>query len=125
MKGFCSMDATSIILLIGLVSFWGAIGVAIGFLVRFRKTLDTLESTLGQVQTDLAELTPVITETLGEVEKTGQEVGQTAAEVRILARRANSGSAPVVIGGAVSYLPLAIGAFKMIQPLFNRKKRSK
>ena len=117
------MDATSIILLIGLVSFWGAIGIAAGFLFRFRKTLDAVEASLAQVQSDLAELTPALASAMQEVEKTGQEVGQTAAEVRVLTRRVNAGSAPAVIGGAVSYLPAAIGVFNMIKPLFSRRRK--
>lgn len=117
------MNATSIILLIGLVSFWGAIGIAAGFLFRLRKTLEALEVSLAQVQADLAELTPAMASAIQEVEKTGQEVGQTAAEVRVLTRRVNAGSAPVVIGGAVSYLPVAIGLFNLIKPLFSRRRK--
>lgn len=116
------MDATSIILLIGLVSFWGAIGIAAGFLIRFKKTLETLESSLNRLQSDMAELTPVLSGALLEIEKTGQEVGQTAAEVRVLTKRVNAGSTPAVIGGAVSYLPAAVGLFRLVRPLFNRRR---
>ena len=115
------MNATSIVLLVGLVSFWGALGLAAGFFIRLRKTLETLEATLNRVQGDLAELTPVMSETLREMEKTGQEVGQTAAEVRVLTRKVNACSAPAVIGGAVSYLPAAVGLIKLVKPLFSRR----
>ena len=117
------MDAVSVILLVGLVSFWGAIGLMAGCFIRFRKTLESFEATLSRVQEDLAELTPVLSETLREVEKTGHEMGQTSAEVRVLAKRVNAGAAPSMIGGAVNYLPIAIGAFKMIRPLFSKRKK--
>lgn len=117
------MNATAIILLVGVVSFWTAAVVMGMFLLRFRKTLETLENTLNDVRTDLNELTPAVSGTLREVEKTGQEVGQTAAEVRILAKRVNTGSTPTAISGAVSYLPAVMGLFKLIAPMFRRKQR--
>ncbi len=117
------MNATSIILLVGLISFWGAIGLMVIAMIRFRKTLDTLEATLTRVQNDLAELSPALSDTLHEVEKTGQEVGQTAAEVRYLAKRVNGGPAPDALRGVVGYLPAAIGIFRLVKPLFHRRKK--
>lgn len=117
------MNATSIILLVGLVSFWGAIGLMVISMIRFRKTLEALEATLTRVQNDLTELSPALAETLQEVEKTGQEVGQTAAEVRVLAKRVNRGPAPDIFSGVVGYLPAAVGVFRLVKPLFTRRKK--
>lgn len=117
------MNATSIILLVGLISFWGAIGLMVISMIRFKKTLEALEATLTRVQNDLAELSPALSETLQEVEKTGQEVGHTAAEVRYLAKRINGGPAPDALRGVVAYLPAAIGLFRVVKPLFSRGKK--
>lgn len=119
------MNATSIILLVGLVSFWGFIGLLVSYLLRFRRTLDSLEETLGRVRSDLAEITPRLSDTLLEMEKTGQEVGQTASELRVLTGRINSGTTPAVIGGAVTYLPAAVGVLKLLGPLFRKRKRGR
>ena len=117
------MSATAIILLVGVVSFWTAAVVMGMFLLRFRKTLETLENTLNHVRSDLNELTPAVSGTLREVEKTGQEMGQTAAEVRILAKKVNAGSTPTAISGAVSYLPAVMGLVRLVAPMFRRKQR--
>jgi len=119
------MNATSIIMMTGVVSFWGAMVLMVMFFNRLRVTMKSIETTLASVQSDLAELAPAISSTLQEVEKTGQEVGQTAVEVRSLARNVNSGSALSLISGTVRYLPAAIGLFRLAKPLFSRKRRSK
>lgn len=118
------MNATSIVLLIGVVGLWGVFGLLLTFFVRLRNTIENMETALVKVQSDLAELTPAISDALREVEKTGQEVGLTAAEVRVLARKVNSSSVPSFMGGAVGYLPAAIGVINMIRPLFSRRRRS-
>ncbi|PIE52742.1 hypothetical protein CSA37_04795 [Candidatus Fermentibacteria bacterium] len=117
------MSATAVILLIGVVSFWAGIAVLGVFLLRLRKTLESMESTLKAVEINVNELTPAMTDTLREMEKTGREVGHTAAEVRVLAGKVNAGSAPKVISGAVNYLPAVAGAVRLIVPLFKRGRR--
>jgi|GEM_PF-852743 len=119
------MDATSIVLLAGVCSFWIVAGLIASLLGKTRRVLESVESTLEEVRSDLAQLTPVLSDTLREVEKTGHEVGQTAAEVRTLARRVNMGSAVSVasaVSGTVRYLPAAVALFKLVRPVFKRKK---
>ena len=117
------MNATSIVLLVGVVGLWGVFGLLIILFNRLRQTIDIMEATLVKVQSDLAELTPTISDALREIEKTGQEVGLTAAEVRILTRRVNSGTTPSFIGGAVGYLPAAMAVISLIKPFFSRRRR--
>jgi len=117
------VDATSIVLLVGVCSFWVAVGFMVALFGKTRKTLESLEKTLDSVRGDLGRLTPVLSDTLSELEKTGHEVGQTAAEVRVLTRRVNSGSGAAVVSNTMNYLPAAVAAFKMIKPLFARNRR--
>jgi len=119
------MNATSIVLLVGVCSFWVAVGVMVALFGRTRKTLESLEKTLDSVRGDLSQLTPVLSDTLTELEKTGHEVGQTAAEVRVLTRRVNAGSGASIVSNTVNYLPAAVAAFKMIKPLFGKSRSRK
>ncbi|MCK5786912.1 MAG: hypothetical protein KAH54_10205 [Candidatus Sabulitectum sp.] len=119
------MSATSIVLLIGVCSFWVFVGVLLALFIRARKVLEGMENTLGEIRSDLAELTPVLSDTLQEVEKTGQEMGATASEIRVLTTRINSGSAASVVSGTVSYLPAALTVLKMIKPLIERVRSRK
>ncbi len=70
-------------------------------MIRFRKTLDTLEATLTRVQNDLAELSPALSDTLHEVEKTGQEVARPPPRSGILQKgqRRTGAGCPAGSGG--------------------------
>ena len=114
------MDATSIVLLVGVCSFWIVMGIALALFGRTRKVLDKLEETLGEIRNDLASLTPVLADTLQELENTGHEVGQTASEVKVLTRKINSGSTASVVSGTVNYLPAALAILKAVRPLVDR-----
>jgi hypothetical protein len=119
------MDATSIVLLAGVCSFWIVAGLMASLLGKTRRVLESMEKTLEEVRSDLAQLTPVFSDTLREVEKTGQELGQTAAEVRLLARKVNTGSAVSAlsaISGTAFYLPAALAVFKLVRPIFKKRK---
>jgi len=119
------MSATSIVLLIGVCSFWVVVGVLLALFGRIRKVLEGMGDTLDEIRGDLSRLTPVVSDTLQEVEKTGHEVGQTASEIRVLTRRINSGAAGSAVSGAVNYLPLVVSAFQAARPLFDRIKSRK
>lgn len=116
------MNATSIVLLIGVCSFWVVVGILFALFGRTRKVLEEMEKTLGEIRSDLAQLTPVLSDTLQEVEKTGHELGETASQIRVLTTRINSGSAASVVSGTVNYLPAALTLFKVIKPLVERMK---
>ena len=118
------MNATSIVLLVGVVSFWTVAGILFALFGKTKKTLDKLEQTLEEVKIDLAQLTPVLSSTLQEIEKSGREVGKTASDVRILTERFNSSSSSTVVSGAVNYLPVAMALVKLIKPFFSKNKNS-
>ncbi len=111
------MNATSIVLLVGVVSFWVIAGYLIALFGKTRKTLESLEQTLDEVKNDLSQLTPVFSDTLIEMEKTTREVGQTATEVKALTGRFNSSVSSTVVNGTVNYLPAALALFKIIKPI--------
>lgn len=117
------MSATAIILLIGVVSFWVAVAVMSMFLLRFRRTIEDMEKTLGTVQNHLNDLAPTLSDTLKEMEKTGREVGSTASEVRMLAGKVNASGTPAVISGAMNYIPAVAGAIRLLAPLFRRRRQ--
>jgi Sec-independent protein translocase protein TatA len=119
------MNATSIVLLIGVCSFWVVVGVLLSLFGRIRKVLESMGDTLGEIRSDLSRLTPVLSDTLQEVEKTGHEVGQTASEIRVLTNRINTGNAAAVVSGTVNYLPLVVTVLKAARPLFDRMRRSR
>ncbi len=119
------MSATSIVLLIGVCSLWVFVGVLLALFGRIKKVLEGMDGTLGEIRSDLSRLTPVVSDTLQEVEKTGHEVGQTASEIRVLTRRINSGAAGSVVSGAVNYLPMFVAALKVARPLFDRVRSRK
>lgn len=119
------MSATSIILLVGVCSFWVFVGIMFALFGRARKVLEDMEKTLGEIRNDIARLTPVISDTLQEVEKTGQEMGQTASEIRTFTRRINSGSAASLVSGTVNYLPAALTVLRMVKPLFEKRRSRK
>lgn len=119
------MSATSIVLLVGVCSFWVVAGMMAALFGRTRKALESVEKTLNGVRSDLSQLTPVLSDTLMEMEKTGREVGQTAAEVRVLTRRVNAGSGASVVSSTVNYLPAALTLLKIVKPLFEKRKSRK
>lgn len=119
------MNATSIVLLIGVCSLWVVVGVLFTILGRARKVLEDMGKTLGEIRSDVARLTPVLSDTLQGVEKTGLEVGQTATEIGILTRRINSGSAASVASSTISYLPVALALLKVAKPLFEKMRNRK
>lgn len=117
------MNATSIVLLVGVISFWAVAGFLFALFGKTKKTLEKLEQTLDEVKGDLSQLTPVLSSTLQEMERSGREVGRTASDVRILTDRFNSSSSSAVVNGAVNYLPVAMALVKLIKPFFGKNKR--
>jgi hypothetical protein len=116
------MNATAIILLIGVCAFVGTVGVAVVMLTRFRKTLEALEKTLGNVNTELGTLSPVLEGAMQQLELTGREIGKTASEVKTLVHGVNSHALTPVASEVVNYLPLALGVFKVVKEIFARRK---
>ena len=119
------MNATSVVLLVGVCSFWVVVGIILALFGRVRKVLEGLEITLAEIRNEITRLTPILSDTLQEVEKTGQEMGQTASEIRVFTRRINSGSTASVVSGTMNYLPVALTAIKLIKPLLGRRKSGK
>ena len=116
------MNATSIVLLVGVCSFWVVVGILLALWGRVKKVLDDMDNTLGEIRGDIARLTPVLEGTLQEMENTGQEVGQTASELRVLTRKINSGGTPSVLRGTVNYLPVALTLIRAVKPFFDKKR---
>jgi len=119
------MNATSIVLLVGVCSFWLVVGMVFTLMGRTKKVLLNMDRTLEEIRSDLSQITPVLADTLHEMEKTGQELGQTASEIRVLTRRINSGSAASIAGSTVSYLPVALTVLKAVKPFFQKMKSRK
>jgi Sec-independent protein translocase protein TatA len=119
------MNATSIVLLIGVCSFWVVVGVVFALFGRTRKVLESMGETLSEIRNDLARLTPVVSNTLQEVERTGHEVGQTASEIKVLTRKINSGNTASAVSGAVNYVPVVITLLKAAKPFFDRVRNRK
>lgn len=115
------MNATAIILLIGVCAFTGAFGVFLVMLSRFRKTLETLESTLQLINTELGTLSPALAGTMQQLELTGRDIGRTASEVSTLVHGVNSHAMTPAAAGMVSYLPLALGVFRAVKALLSRR----
>jgi adenylosuccinate lyase len=116
------MNATAIILLVGVCVFVGAAGVIVAVLSRFRKTLEALESTLQKINTELGTLSPALAGTMQQLELTGRDIGRTASEVETLVHGVNSHALTPAAAGVVNYLPLALGAFKVVKEIFARRK---
>ncbi len=119
------MNATSIVLLVGVCSFWIVVGIILALWGRVKKVLEDMDRTLGEIRGDLNRLTPVLEGTLQEMENTGQELGQTASEIRILTKKINSGSTASVVSGTVNYLPVALTLIKAVKPFFDKKRNRK
>jgi fructose-specific phosphotransferase system IIC component len=115
------MSATAIILLIGVCSFMVTVGIMVVMLSRFRKTLEALEQTLGNINTELGTLSPVLEGAMQQLELTGREVGKTASEVKTLVHGVNSHALTPVAAGVVNYIPLALGVFRVVKTVFARK----
>lgn len=116
------MNATAIILLIGVCAFVGAAGVIVTVLSRFRKTLEALEVTLQRINTELGTLSPALAGTIQQLELTGRDIGRTASEVSTLVHGVNSHALTPAASGVVNYLPLALGAFRVVKEIFTRRK---
>ncbi len=114
------MDATAIVLLVGICSFWVVVGMMFALFGKAKKVLENMDQTLADMRDNMAQLTPILSETLQEVEKSGQEMGQTASEIKALTRRINSGTTASTVSGAVNYLPLAFTVFKTVRPFFEK-----
>ncbi len=119
------MNATSIVLLVGVCSLWIVVGIFLALWGRVKKVLDDMDNTLGEIRGDIARLTPALEGTLQEMENTGQELGQTASEIRVLTKRINSSGTASVVSGTVNYLPVAMTLFKAIKPFFDKKRNRK
>ncbi len=115
------MNATAIILLIGVCAFVGTVGVMLVMLSRFRKTLEALEKTLDNVNSELVTLSPALAGTMQQLELTGREIGRTASEVETLVHGVNNHALTPVAAGVVNYLPLALGAFRVVKAVFSRR----
>ena len=116
------MNATAIILLIGVCSFWALFGVFVMILKRARKTLETLENTLQGIDGELRTLSPTLAGTMRQLEQTGQNIGKTAGEVETLVHGVNSRGVSPTAAGIINYLPLALTAFRLIKPVFQDRK---
>ncbi len=116
------MNATAIILLIGVCGFWVAGAALVMILSRFRRTLDALETTMHNINTELQSLSPVLSGTMQQLEVTGRHIGRTASEVETLVHGVNSRGLAPAAAGAVNYLPLALGLFRLLKPLFSGRK---
>lgn len=115
------MNATAIILLVGVCAFVGAVGVMLVMLSRFRKTLEALETTLQMINTELGTLSPVLAGTMQQLELTGRDIGRTASEVSTLVHGVNSHALAPAAAGMINYLPIALGVFKAVKAVFARK----
>ncbi len=116
------MNATAIILLVGVCAFVGTVGVMVVILSRFRKTLEALEKTLDNVNSELATLSPVLEGAMQQLELTGRSIGKTASEVGTLVHGVNSNALTPVAAGLVNYLPLALGVFNVVKAVFARRR---
>jgi hypothetical protein len=116
------MNATAIILLIGVCGFWLAVAVLVIMLSRFRRTLEAMEATMHNINTEMQTLSPVLSGTMQQLEVTGRHIGRTAGEVETLVRGVNSRGLAPAAAGAVNYLPLALGMFRLLKPLFSGRK---
>ncbi len=115
------MNATAIILLVGVCAFVGALGVMLVMLARFRKTLEALEGTLQKINTELGTLSPALAGTMQQLELTGRDIGRTASEVETLVHGVNSHALTPAAAGVVSYLPLALGVFRVVKSVLARR----
>ncbi len=116
------MNATAIILLIGVCGFWLAGILLVVLLARLRKTVEVLEATMQNVNIQLQSLSPVLSGTMQQLEVTGRHISRTAGEVETLVHGINSSGMTPVAAGAVNYLPLAFGLFRLLKPLFSGRK---
>lgn len=116
------MNSTAIILLIGVCSFWAVAGVIFAILIRFRRTLEALETTLHNVNLELRTLSPVLAGTMEQLEVTGKHIGRTASEVETLVHGVNSRGLTPAVAGVVNYLPLALGVFRLVKPMFSERR---
>lgn len=119
------MNATSIVLLVGVCSFWLVVGMMFTLMGRTKKALENMDRTLNEIRSDLSQITPVLSDTLQEVGKTGQELGQTASEISVLTRRINSGGAASIASSTVNYLPVVLTVLKAVKPLFEKMRSRK
>ncbi len=120
------MNATAIILLIGVCSFWAASGIIFVMLLRFRQTLEALEETMQNVNKELRIISPSIAGTMQQLEITGRNIGRTASEVETLVHGVNNQGLAPAAAGVINYLPLAIGVFRHVRNLLaERRSRGK
>lgn len=116
------MSPTAIILLIGVCSFWAGFGVFVMLFLRMRKTLGVLEETLRSVDAELQALSPAISGTMRQLERTGRNVDKTASEVETLVHGVNTRAISPAVAGVASYLPLALSVYKMLKPVFSHRR---
>ncbi len=117
------MSPTAIVLLIGVCSFWVATGVFLALFLKLRGTLTSMERTLDSVRGEIEKLSPVVSDTLEQVTSTGHEVEKTVLEAKNILSGVREHHGSSVISGAMTVLPVLVSAFRLLKPLFSRKKR--
>lgn len=117
------MEGLFIIQLVGVAGLFIGLGFFVSIVLKMRRTLTEMDSTLRAIGNEVMELTPRISSTLQEIEKTGEDIGRTANASTALINRLNgkTGTSPL-LDGVVHLLPAAAALLKLAAPVFRRKK---
>ena len=117
------MSSTSVVLLIGVCSFWVATIVFFALFLKLRNTLSSMEKTLDSMRDEIDQLSPVVADTLRQVTDTGKEVEETVSEAKNILRNAREHPGASVVGSAVTYLPILVSTFNLIRSIFSKRKK--
>jgi len=119
------MEGLFVIQLVGVAGLFIGLGFFISIVIKMRRILVEMEITIRSLGNEIEELTPRISSTLQEIEKTGEDIGITANAATALLNRLNGrdGSSPVM-DGAARYLPAAVALIRQVVPMFTGRKKS-
>jgi hypothetical protein len=115
------MEKIFVVQLVAVVGLLIGLGFFISVAVSMRRTMREMERTLHSLCGEILGLMPRVSTALQQLERTGEEVGKTAASSATLLNRLNGkAGASAVLDGAARFLPAAVLLARLVGPLVSR-----
>jgi len=116
------MNATAIVLLVGVVGFWVMLVFIIGAIFRIRKTLEKMERTMDTLTREVSETGPRLSAALSELERSGEEIRKTASRAGALVGGiTDGGKGPMAVQSLIKLVPTFVSAFQSVRAMIARR----
>jgi len=117
------MNATAIVLLVGVTGFWVMLVFLIAAIFRIRRTLETLERTMDTLTREVSEAGPRLSAALSEMERSGEEIRKTASRAGALVGGiTEGGKGPMAVQSLIRLVPTFVSAFQSVRAMIARRR---